>query len=241
VGKVLYLIPVDAGADRCQRVLHLLQRWACPGTQVVVEDIPGGPSDLEYAADGARAVHWMVENVPELVGSRGADALCIACFYDLGRRELRELLAVPVVGIAEAAFRLADTVASRFAVLVGRPKWIPRMQDNARLYGVDRQVVAWRPLGLTVEEMRADAGGRVLDRVLEEGERAVRDNGAEAVILGCAALGEEPEQALAARLGVPVINPMLSGFKLAEMLADLHARWGLTTSKVGDYETAGLA
>lgn len=235
MGHVLYVIPVAAGRERREAVGELLENWAVPGTRVTVEDIPGGPTDLEYAADGARAVHWLVENLPALVAGIGADAVCLGCFYDLGRREAREVLTVPVVGIAEAALRLAACVASRFAVLVGRPKWIPRMQDSAMVYGVAHQVVTWRSLGLTVEDMRADRGGIVFRRLLAEGERSVRD-GAEAVILGCAALGEESEADLAAKLGVPVINPTRAGFKLAEMLADLHARFGLKTSKVGDYE-----
>lgn len=235
MGVVLYLIPVAAPGERVRSVQRVLEGWAMPGTRVKVHAIDGGPSDLEYFQDGARAVHWMVGHLPALVQETGATAVCLACFYDLGRREARELLEVPVIGIAEASFRMADFVASRYAVLVGRRKWIPRMQENAAIYGVERRVVAWRSLELTVEDMRSNHG-TVIDRILREGRRAVQDDGAEALVLGCAALGENQDQELARQLGVPVINPVKAGFKLAEVLADLNQRWGFATSRVGDYE-----
>jgi len=66
--------------------------------------------------------------------------------------------------------------------------------------------------------------------VKEEVARAVREDGAEAVLLGCAGMADLT-RALTAEVGVPVIDGVAAAIKLAEALAGL----GVETSKVGAF------
>lgn len=232
MATVLYVMPVDAPAERQERVRRMLAPLLSPKVTLEIVSIPGGPKDLEYHVVDHRAVEWMLATLPRRAGP-APDAVCIGCFYDPGLRELREVLEAPVVGIGQASLLLAAQVAHRFAILVGRRKWVARMMDNAELQGLTRRITAWMEVGVSVQQMRDDP--ETAHGVIHDVARQALAGGAEAVVLGCAAL-EGMAVRLQKELGAPVIDPVVAGVKLAELLAVLHERTGLSTSRLGDYE-----
>lgn len=227
-------MPVNASGERSERVRAFLASLAFPGTEVEVLTLPGGPPDLEYYEQDHEAISLMMDRVPAAVRGGGFDAVVVACFYDPGVRELREMLDIPVIGIGEASMHLASLLGHKFSIIVGRKKWIPKMSDNALLYGFERRIVSWRPIDFTVQRLHSDSDGS-FEAIAREAEAAVLDGLAEVIILGCAAI-ENAAQRLSERIGVPVVDPVAAGFKMAEMLGNLRARTGLTISKIYDYE-----
>ena len=102
------------------------------------------------------------------------------------------------------------------------------LQPLARRYGVaDRCRV--RAAGVPVLALEDPASGAVR-RVEEEIARAVRDDGAECIVLGCAGMADLAAD-LTNRLGLPVIDGVAAATRLVETLVSL----GLRTSKVGGY------
>ena len=79
---------------------------------------------------------------------------------------------------------------------------------------------------LALDDPASDAVARIGADI----DRAIRDDRAEAIVLGCAGMAD-----LAARLterhGIPVIDGVCSAVKLAEACAAI----GLKTSKIGAY------
>jgi allantoin racemase len=234
--RLLHVITVDAGRERLERVKSLLQGLAFPATEVEVLALDGGPSDLEHYQHEHEAIMLMMERVPAAVRKKAIDAVSIGCFYDPGVRALREALGIPVVGVGEASMHLASLLGHRFSVLVGRKKWIPLMSDNALAYGFERRIVSWRSIEFAVAQLQADPGG-AFQAMVTQAEIAVRDDRAEVIVLGCAAM-EGAAQRLSERIGVPVVDPVVAGFKLAELLGDLRRRTGLSISRRYDYEPA---
>jgi allantoin racemase len=234
--RLLHVITVDAARERLERVKALLQGLASPATEVEVMTLPGGPSDLEHYEHEHEAIVLMMERVPVAVREKVIDAVTIGCFYDPGVRALRERLGIPVVGVGEASMHLASLLGHRFSVLVGRKKWIPLMSDNALAYGFERRIASWRSIEFTVAQLQADPEG-AFQAMVTQAEIAVRDDRAEVVVLGCASM-ERAAQRLSERIGVPVVDPVVAGFKLAEMLGDLRRRTGLSISRRYDYEPA---
>jgi len=229
---VLHVIPVRARPGRVEKERDRLASVA-PGVRVHVIDLPDGPLDLEHFVDDHVAVGMMLEILPRYVTAHSVAAVSIGCFYDPGLWELRETLDVPVVGIGEASMMLASTVASRIAILVGDWKWVPKMEQNIRAMGMAHRVCSWRSIGRSVQAMQDDPEGCY--RVIAREAQAARDQDhAEAVILGCGAIG-----GMAGRLeedvGIPVIDPVISGFLLACALAFM----GIRTSKIGGYRPKG--
>ncbi len=237
MSRVLYVMGTDATEERVKQLQALLSGLAFPGTEVEVISMPGGPPDLEYYLQDHQAISLMLERVPARVRDGSFDAVVVACFYDPGVRELREVLGIPVVGVAEASMHVASQLGHRFSVIVGRKKWIPKMSDSALAHGFERRIASWRAIDFTVQRLHTEPEGTI-EAAVREAEAAVREDMAEVIILGCTAM-VNAAQRVSERIGVPVVDPVVAGFKMAEMLGDLRARTGLTLSKVYDYEAMG--
>jgi allantoin racemase len=75
-------------------------------------------------------------------------------------------------------------------------------------------------------------GSRARERISAEIHQAIRDDRAEAIVLGCAGMTEFAS-ALSHEHGVPVLDGVACAVKLSESLVAL----GLRTSKSGGYAT----
>ncbi len=188
---------------------------------------------LEYDFYDHIAIHDIIETSVR-AEKDGFDAIVIGCFYDPGLREVRELLRIPVVGVCEASMHVASMLsAGKFSVLVGRKKWIPRMANNARNYGFESKIASWRVMGLTVPDMRNREKTRAA--LLREAKAAAEQDLADVVCLGCTGMVGQAKHAQEV-LGIPILDPVLIGLKIAEFQAVLWKRFGISHSKSGGYE-----
>jgi allantoin racemase len=140
----------------------------------------------------------------------------IACFSDPGLREAREIAAIPVVGIEEASLYLAAELGDRFTILTSRGARVPAKVEHVTRLGLSSRLASVRPLEMGVLEMDANPD-RAVARILEVGGAAVREDGAEVIVLGCAGLAGHAA-ALGPALGVPVVDPSSVALATAEML-----------------------
>jgi allantoin racemase len=242
---ILWINPV--GGDFFDRdTAQILNKVRRAETSVDVISLPGSrPRHLEYHAYEALVVADIVR-ITYAMSERYA-AIVIGCFYDVGLREAREVSGRAVVTApCQSALAIAGQLANTFSVLVGRRKWIPKMHENVRMYGYEPRMASMRPLDLGVHDFQADHE-RTCDRLLTEGRRAVEQDGAEALILGCTAEYGFHET-MQAELGVPVIDAVLAPFKLAELLAETardlgwypSRRWGSEAPPAAEIEAWGL-
>jgi len=210
-----------------------LVQFVEPSTQVEGVRFDERIPHLEYEFYEHIAVHQVVKEIVE-AEKRGFDAAVIGCFYDPGLRESRELVEMPVVGVCEASLSLASMLsAGKFSVLVGRRKWIPKMMSTAKSYGLDSRIASWRVLGLTVLDMRDVDKTR--EAIMREARAAVEEDMAECVVLGCTGMLGRAVEAQK-ELGVPVLDPVLCGLRVAEMRATIWRRYGVSHSKIMGYE-----
>jgi allantoin racemase len=227
--RILWINPVgtDVFDADTARILNEAKR---PDTELDLVSLPQGrPQHLEYHAYEGLVVPDLVRLTYEAAQTH--DAVVIGCFYDVGLRECREVSGRAIVTApCQAATAIAANLGNTFSVLVGRRKWIPKMRENVHTYGHGAHLVSMRPLELGVHDFQSDHD-RTCDRLLTEGRKAVQEDGAEVIILGCTA-----EYGFYRRmqdeLGVPVIDAVLAPFKYAEMLADAAGRFGWYPSRM---------
>lgn len=164
----------------------------------------------------------------------GYDGMVIGCFYDPGLRECRELVRMPVTGVCEASLHVASTLCvGKFSVLVGLQKWVPKMAATAADYGFASKIASWRILDLTVPMMRDKV--KTQTAILREAKRAMEEDRAECCVLGCTGMAGQAA-AVQEQLGIPILDPVLMGLKVAEFRAILWKRHNISHSKVGGYE-----
>ena len=159
----------------------------------------------------------------------GFDAYIVACYGDPGLHAAREVTARPVIGIAEASLYTASILAARFSIVTVIPRIKTMLEEMVENYGFGRKVVNVRTTPLYVLDVEKDPEG-ALETLREEARRAVAEDDAEAILLGCAGFAEFADE-LEGELGIPVLDGVVCAVKLAEAVVEL----GKTTSKSKTY------
>ena len=224
----LHIVNPNTTASMTQGIAAAARLVAAPDVVITVTQPDFGPPSIEGFVDGAYAVPGMLARIAE-ADKAGTDAYVIACFDDTGLDAARAVAHAPVVGIAEAAFHLASMLGTRFSVVTTLSRSIPIIEDNLSRYGLDRRCARVRASELPVLSLESDPAG-AQETISREIERALKEDGADCIVLGCAGMAALAEK-FWQQFQVPVIDGVTAGVGLATTLA----RLGLKTSKAGGY------
>ena len=117
-----------------------------------------GPETIEGHTDETIAAYHAIDLV---AGRRsGYDGYVIACYGDPAVAACRELVAAPVLGIAEASFHMACLIAHRWSVLTVLPRLEPILEDLLVRDGVERRCASVRAVSLGVAEPAKTSSAR---------------------------------------------------------------------------------
>jgi allantoin racemase len=230
--RILYVNPI--GTDVLDKgVLETIKKVKRPDVEAKVVHLSKGPVHMEYHyyehLNLGETLEWV-----KWAEREGYDAAVIGCFYDPGFREAKELVSIPIVPVAMATMHVAATLGHKFSIIVGRRKWIPRMESNVVMYGLERKLASFRVINFTVPRM-AEEPKKLKEAILAEAKKAIEEDGAEVIVLGCT--GESGfVKELINKLRVPVLDAVVTSWKYAEMMADLYRKVGLTHSKLYGFE-----
>lgn len=224
----LLVVNPNTTASMTLRIGAAAAAAARPDVEIRAVNPESGPASIEGYFDEAFAVPGALEEIRKGEAA-GCDAFVIACFDDTGLEAARCVASGPVVGIGEAAFHMASLVAHRFSVVTTLSRSIAPIEGNLAKYGLERRCARVRACEVPVLALEDPASG-ARELLSAEIERAKAEDGAEAIVLGCAGMADLAA-ALARRHGLPVIDGVAAAVKLAEALVSL----GLSTSKLGPY------
>jgi len=233
--KIVWILPVGIGTYD-ERMLSYIKRIKRPDVEAEVCHLKSGlPDSLEYHYYEHLVADDLLRKIMDYE-RKGFSAAIIGCFYDGGLREARELVRMPVVAEEEACIHVAATLGHKFSIIVGRRKWLPKMEDNVRLYGLSDKLASIRPVEYSTSQMAADRKG-YLDAVRREAEKAIKGDGAEVIVLSEeASFDFEDLMKLQSELRVPILDPLIVTWKFAELMADLYHCANITHSKLAAYE-----
>ena len=199
---------------------------ASPGVEVRAVNPDFGPPSIEGYFDEAFSVPGLIAEIGK---AADADAFVIACFDDTGLDAARCACAAPVVGIGEAAFHMASLIAEKFSVVTTLTRSIAPIEHNLAKYGLAARCARVRAANVPVLALE-EPGSEARRTIEKEIERALAEDGAEAIVLGCAGM-TDLARSLSQAAGVPVIDGVACAVSLAESLV----RIGLKTSKRNVY------
>ncbi|KQW55086.1 MULTISPECIES: aspartate/glutamate racemase family protein [Ensifer] len=200
---------------------------AGPNTEIIARTSKSGPASIEGHYDGAIALPGVLTEIRDGEAA-GADAAVIACFDDTGLEAARALARIPVVGLCESAVATAAMLAQRFTVVTTLERSRVLIENLVIRYGMSARTKV-RAADIPVLQLE-DKASPALAKLRCEIELALVEDGAEAIVLGCAGMADLA-RALQAEYGVPVIDGVSAAVKQAEALVSQ----GLTTSKRGSY------
>jgi allantoin racemase len=223
--RVLVVNP-NTTASMTEKIGAAARAVASAGTEIVAVNPESGPTSIEGYFDEVFAIPGLIAEM----GKAGAvDATIIACFDDTGLDAARCFSAAPVIGIGEAAFHLASLIAGKFSVVTTLSRSAPAIEHNLVRYGLMSRCARVRAADVAVLELETP-GSPARGRISREIDRAIQDDNAEAIVLGCAGMADLAA-ALSCEHGLPVIDGVAAAVKLAESLVSLN----LKTSKRGGY------
>lgn len=179
------------------------------GAGFEVASLPGGPPAIASWRD------WfsVAEPLCRFVEERPADAYVIACVSDPGFEAVRLATPRPVFGMFRCAVAAAVARAERIGVLGFTAASEARHRRILGGMGLEARLAAWEPLDLPMEVLTDPFRPRAR---IAAASRALRQRGAETVILGCAGLAGHAALA-GAESGLPVIEPCRAAAALARL------------------------
>lgn len=221
------VINPNTTASMTATIAHAARQVAAPATEIVPVTSSMGPVSIEGYYDEAFAVPGLLREIG-LAERAGVEAAVIACFDDTGLDAARAMATIPVVGICEAALVMAGFVAKRFTVVTTMERSRVPIEELAQRYGMAgrARIRAANIAVLALED--PNSGAR--DKLRNEIVRAIGEDHAEAIVLGCAGMADLA-RTLSQEFGMPVIDGVGAAVKQAEALVAL----GLSTSKRGAY------
>jgi len=220
--RILIINP-NSDPDMTAAIQAAAEGFAHGEFEILTEATSGAPRFIESYQDKLASAPGMMELVR--ANEDACDAFVVACHSDPNLDALKEMTPRPVVGIGEASMKLATMLGHSFSVVTTHRHSIPAKLALARAYHLQDQLVSVRA------PERGEEGGRDEFELFRElARRAIEEDLAEVIVLGCAGLA-----GLDARLGADLGVPVLDGIKCALVVATGLVRCGLSTSRALGY------
>ncbi|MGB9778175.1 MAG: aspartate/glutamate racemase family protein [Candidatus Bathyarchaeales archaeon] len=218
--KIKVIVPVSTGQWN-NLIRETYEKYKDPDTEITIVNIERGPESIEQRYDETWAsLPTLLE--AEKAEKEGYDAVIDYCFGDPALESIKEALNILVVGLNEPSIHIASILGRKFSIIGVGGKKIEasgRMVDKVSHYGLGNRLASVRRVEVRVLDIKKEFE-KVVEALTEEGRRAIKEDGADVLILGCGSLLNIAE-ILQQRLGVPVIDPGLVALKVAEDLVRL--------------------
>lgn len=169
----------------------------------------------------------------------GYDAVVLSCMFDPGLFEAREVADIPVMGTLEASGLVCMMMGQMFSIVCPDQVVTSVLRRTVDAYGFRARCASLRHIDCVACNLYPDKTptDEIMRRLVEVGKKCVED-GAEVLIPGCSiigtlytkAFGKDPIEVI----GVPVLDPQIVAFKMAEMMVDLRVKVGYpAVSRIG--------
>lgn len=174
-----------------------------------------------------------------LAEKRGFHGATVGGHWDPGLWAAREAARFPISGPGEAAMMAAMMLGRRFAFLTVNERYVPIIETNIRLYGLESRAISHRPVRcfeMTFEALSkciTDGDDEFVTGIEKTAQECIRD-GADVVIVGGQLFGPAMQRHQffsVPNTGVPLVEVSACGLKSLESMIELERRVGLRKSE----------
>ncbi|MFX1533371.1 MAG: aspartate/glutamate racemase family protein [Promethearchaeota archaeon] len=235
--ELLYLLP-GAGMpeEEIKRRAKIANSITSFGNKVSVMEVGKGPLSIESSIEEYMAIGPMLQKLLEINNEKRYDAIIIGCAGDPGLKPARELLDIPVIGPAESSYLFACMISDRFSILSILHAGVAS-EDGSRVrlreMGLEGRLASVEFVELSVVDMWGKNKNIVTEQ-MSKGVELAKQKGAGCVVLGCMSMAfllvDEIDT-----LELPIVNPLKTAIKTAEMFVDLGAKHSRITYPAADF------
>ena len=212
--RVKIISPLKATKADLARRQQRYSQAANANSQVVVENLAGGPAALNSSGDvlsSAAAIFEQGRNT----SPQEYDAILIDCVFDPAVGELMEATGLPTYGPTRVTLPLISLAASQFSIIARSQRQCELLAEMVELYGYGKYLCSTRALGIDYEEAKnPEIFNRIMAARLKE---AVGPDGAQAVMFGSTTMALTADMRKAAQ-GNPLFMPGMVALKVIEQL-----------------------
>lgn len=227
--KIKNVIPVTSDVMTPEMVAYIC-KYLEPDTVVESEKLTVGPPSVENEYDEALAAPGVVELCIK-AEREGYDAIFVNCFSEPGVKAARECVKIPVFGGFEPAAHLALGLADKISIVTVVPNVVPLMEGNLAKAHLEGRFVSIRNINIPVKDLEDHE--KVCQAILAESVRAIEQDGAQAIVLGCTGFVDVAERV---RDDLKQLHqydvPVLEAGQSAVMVCELCAKMGLYPSRL---------
>ncbi len=227
--KLLDIIPVTAPGIITREMEAYITRYLSRDTVMDTVQITQGTLSIECEYDEALCA-------PDIIArciaaqEAGYAGVFINCFGDPGVRAARECVDIPVFGGFEPVMHLALGLADRIGIVSVLPNVLPMIRGAVARSHLEGRVVCVRSVDIPVLDLSSHE--KLCAALFEESVKAIREDGAEAIVLGCTAMVDVTETVQARLHAAGYLIPVLEAAQSAVMLLELTAKMGLRHSRI---------
>ena len=237
--RILLLNP-NSSPDFTKIIAAEARRVGSPTTEFVAVTAPFGPKYIGTRTTIAIAGHAAVDALAQALASgQNFDAAILAGFGAQGVPALQEMAPFPVVDMLTASVGAALLLGRKFSALTGGSQWVPMLQEQIEAFGLGSRLASVRSIPLTGAEIAKDQD-KALVLLAELAETCVREDGADCVILGGAAVAGLHHR-MADRVSVPLLDSVATSVAMAELLARVATRPGAARNPLPAVDSVGLS
>lgn len=205
------------------------------GTNITVMEVGEGPLSIESTIEETMSLGPLLIKILELSKQAIYDAIIIGCAGDPGLRAARELVDIPIIGPAESSYYFASMIADRFSILSTQSSE-DGLRARLREMTLETKVTSIEFVKTAIADMWGKNKNMVTEQ-MKEGIERCKLNGAGCVVLGCMSLAFlMVDDVLEQKTGIPIVNPLKTAIKTAEMFVELNAKHSRITYPQPDFE-----
>ncbi len=231
--KMKIIIPINDSAYN-QELAEVARSVAPPDLEVDVTNITQGNSSIESRWDRMVNAPYVVDLAIE-AQQQGYHGVFVSDFDYCGVEEAREVISIPVIGGFRPSAFTAMSLAERFSIITVLTSVEDMQREHVRSFGIEPNFASIIPVNLPVHELSEKE--KVIQRVYECSIKAIDEDGADAILLGCTGfmhIAAPVADKLAAKyqLSIPVIDPNMAAVSYLYMLMRTHQTQSRLTYQV---------
>lgn len=220
--KIKVIVPITAKLF-IEPTRKEVERFASLGTEIDVEAIKYGTASIESMYDEMLNAPGIIK-VAEKAQHEGFDGIIIDCMGDPALDAVRERLDIPVVGPCRVSVLYAADLAHKFSIITVLENTVALVENRVMGVGLGSKLASVRAVNIPVLELEDTQ--KLTDSLVDESIKAIEEDGAHAIVLGCTGMRGITEDLLASLkqkgYEVPVIHPVGVSIKYLETLISLN-------------------
>jgi allantoin racemase len=216
VHKILVINP-NSSVKMTKDIIATVAPYENSECMIDVVFMEKSPNVLESFSDYLSASKQMQDYIIEKQVNTNYDGVVIACFGDPGLYAIKEMLSIPVIGIAEAAIARSILLGAKYSIICASYKAKSMMENLVDMYGMQGRCGSVKTLHCQIEDFLDDQ--EKLNQLLIENIRYDKNATDEVFILGCAGMTMADINRIEKECEVAMIDPVKAG--LSTMIAIL--------------------